>query len=55
VQVLAQVFRRLSLNELKNAFDASKRRFFGNLTGLAEPEAFAQRLDQLRRGDWSWR
>jgi hypothetical protein len=52
VRVLSRLFRRLFLQGLQDAFDASKLRFFGNLAGLAEPTAFATRLDQLRRIEW---
>ena len=31
---------------------AGKLRFFGNLANLAEPQAFARRLGELRRLDW---
>jgi hypothetical protein len=52
VRVLSRLFRRLFLRELQDAFDAGKLRFFGDLAGLAEPTAFASRLDQLRRIEW---
>jgi hypothetical protein len=52
VRVLSALYRRLFLQALQNAFDAGKLRFFGNLSGLAAPEAFTQRLDQLYRIDW---
>jgi len=52
VRVLARLFRRLFLRELKNAFHAGKLRFFSNLANLAEPSAFAKRLNELRRIDW---
>ena len=43
---------RLFLRELNNAFDAGKLRFFSNLANLAEPSAFAKRLNELRSVDW---
>ena len=52
VHVLARLFRRLFLRELDNAFGAGKLRFFGKLANLAEPQAFARRLGELRRLDW---
>jgi hypothetical protein len=52
VRVLARLFRRLFLRELENAFNAGKLRFFTNLANLAEPQAFARRLRELRRLDW---
>src|SRR5215207_7937023 len=45
-------FRRLFLRELENGFAAGKLRFFSNLANLAEPQAFARRLGELRRLDW---
>jgi hypothetical protein len=52
VRVLGRLFRRLFLRELENAFNAGKLRFFTNLANLAEPQAFARRLGELRRLDW---
>src|SRR5215217_1418599 len=52
VRVLSRLFRRLFLRELENAFGAGKLRFFSNLANLAEPQAFARRLGELRRLDW---
>mgnify|MGYP002479220030 CR=1 FL=1 len=52
VRVLSRLFRRLFLAELKAAFAAGQLGFFGELAGLAEPAAFARRLDKLRRVDW---
>jgi hypothetical protein len=52
VRVLSRVFRRLFLAELAAAFAAGGLGFFGDLAGLAEPAAFAQRLRELRRLDW---
>jgi hypothetical protein len=51
-RVLSRLFRRLFLQELKNAFGAGKLRFFTNLANLAEPQAFARRLRELQRLDW---
>src|SRR5215813_3239628 len=48
VRVLGRLFRRLFLRELENAFNAGKLRFFTNLANLAEPQAFAPRLRELR-------
>ena len=50
--MLSRLFRRLFLRELENAFRAGKLRFFGKLANLAEPQAFARRLGELRRRDW---
>lgn len=52
VRVLSRLFRRLFLEHLQDAFDTGKLRFFGNLASLAEPTAFASRLDQLRCIEW---
>jgi hypothetical protein len=52
VRVLSRLFRRLFLQNLQEAFEAGKLRFFGNLAGMVEPTAFAARLDQLRRIEW---
>ena len=40
------------MRELENAFGAGKLRFFSKLANLAEPQAFARRLGELRRLDW---
>jgi hypothetical protein len=42
----------LFLHGLREAFDAGKLRFFGDLAGLAEPSAFTVQLDELRRINW---
>jgi len=52
VRVLSRLFRRLFLQELQAAFAAGQFGFFGDLAHLADPRAFTQRLDQLRRTDW---
>jgi hypothetical protein len=52
VRVVSRLFRRLFLQELQAAFAAGQLGFFGNLAQLADPAAFTQRLDQLRRTDW---
>lgn len=52
VRVLSRLFRRLFLQELQAAFVAGQLGFFGDLARLADPAAFTQRLDQLRRTDW---
>jgi Putative transposase len=40
------------LQNLQDAFETGKLRFFGNLAGLAEPTAFAAGLHQLRQIEW---
>jgi hypothetical protein len=52
VRVLSRLFRRLFLQNLLDAFEAGKLRFFGNLAGLAESTAFAAALDQLSHIEW---
>ena len=52
VRVLSRLFRRLFLAELDVAFAAGRLGFFGALTGLANPAAFARRLNELRRVEW---
>lgn len=52
VRVLSRLFRRLFLEQLQAAFEASALGFFGDLAGLAEPAAFARRLYELRRVAW---
>jgi hypothetical protein len=52
VRVLSRLFRRLFLQNLQDAFETGKLRFFGNLAGLAESTTFATGLDQLRRIEW---
>ena len=52
VRVLARLFRRLFLDELRAAFEAGDLGFFGELAGLAEPAAFARRLRAVRQVDW---
>ena len=52
VRVLSRLFRRLFLQGLQAAFTAGTLGFFGALTSLAEPAAFAKRTAELRRIDW---
>lgn len=52
VKVLGRLFRRLFLERLAAAFANGALRFFGELSPLAEPRAFAARCASLRRLDW---
>ncbi|TRD13675.1 IS91 family transposase [Palleronia caenipelagi] len=52
VKVLSRLFRRLFLEGLMRLHRTGKLRFFGDLGGLAEPDAFATRLAPLRKTDW---
>jgi len=51
VRVLSRLFRRLSLEGLIRLHKASKLAFFGELAGLADPDAFADHLAPLRKTD----
>ncbi|WP_456304801.1 IS91 family transposase, partial [Acidocella aquatica] len=52
IRVLSRLFRRLFLEALQGAFEAGELSFFGDLTGLAEPDAFAEKLRALRQIEW---
>src|SRR5271154_775319 len=52
VKPLARLFRRLFLEHLTTAFDAGTLNFFGDLSSLAEPAAFAAHLVAMRRISW---
>jgi hypothetical protein len=52
VRVLSRLFRRLFLEKLQAAFDASKLAFFGALARLADGAAFTRCLAELRRTEW---
>jgi hypothetical protein len=50
--VLSPLYRRLFLTLLQAAFDDRKLQFFGSLTSLASPAAFAACLRPLRATPW---
>lgn len=52
VRVLSRLFRRLFLEKLSAAHQAGQLRFYGTLTGLSEPDAFAACLAPLRKVEW---
>lgn len=52
VRALTRVFRGKYLQALHHAFTAGKLRFAGSLASLANPEAFATWLQDLRQHDW---
>ncbi|MGZ2386086.1 hypothetical protein ACVIDN_007510 [Rhizobium brockwellii] len=52
VRVLSRLFRRLFLNELKQAYDLGQLQFFGDIAGLADPLAFNRTIKAARRIDW---
>ena len=52
VRVLSRQFRALFLEQLRAAFANGELRCSGALSGLADPDAFATRLDAADRIDW---
>ena len=52
VRVLSRRFRTLFLERLRAASAAGELRFCGTLAGLADPGAFAGRLNALRSIEW---
>lgn len=52
VKVLARLFRRLFLDGLARLHKTGKLRFFGDLTKLADLEAFTDHLAPLRKTNW---
>ena len=52
VRVLSRLFRRLLLEKLRTAHEASRLRFFGDHTPLADHDAFANYLAPLRKAEW---
>ena len=52
VRVLSRLFRRLLLEGLQVLHRAGELAFFGDLTGLSEPQAFAAYLAPLRKIEW---
>ena len=52
VRALARVFRGKYLQALYRAFTTGKLRFAGSLAALADPQAFATWLRDLRQQDW---
>ena len=52
VRVLSRLFRRRFLEGLQRLHDASKLKFFGDHTDLADAQAFKAWLAPLRRCEW---
>ena len=52
VRVLSRLFRRLFLEKLVDAFDASKLEFFSSLQSLRERCSFLDYLAPLREAEW---
>ena len=51
VQVLSSLFRRLFIEKLRAAYD--QLQFFGEVSGLADPDAFRRFLKPLRQITWN--
>jgi hypothetical protein len=52
VRVLSRLFRRLFIEGLMALHRAGELGFFGDLTGLSEPQTFATYLAPLRKKEW---
>jgi len=52
VRVLSRLYRRLFLKALEEAFDKRQLEFYGDIEGLAQPEAFERLLKKCRKIDW---
>ena len=52
VRVLSRLFRRRFLEELAKVHHAGQLKCFGDLAGLADPQAFARWLAPLRASEW---
>ena len=52
MKVLSRLFRRLFHEGLARLQKVGKLAFFGNLSELADPDAFAAHLAPLRKTDW---
>jgi len=52
VRVLSRLFRRLFLEQLRQAFADGKLRFFNNLAALQGPDAFASYLAPVAQAEW---
>jgi hypothetical protein len=52
VRVLSRLYRRLFLQRLQASFEGHKLQFFGTLTRLCEPAAFARYLAALCDVEW---
>jgi hypothetical protein len=52
VRVLSRLFRRLFLEKLAAAHEAGQLQFYGVLTGMSQPDAFAAWLAPLRKIEW---
>ncbi len=52
VKVLSRLFRRLFIEGLTRLHKVGKLTFFGNLSSLADPDAFASHLAPMRKINW---
>ena len=52
VKVLSACFRRIFLDELRQAHADGKLKFFGDLADLTDPSRFAQFLAPLKKSKW---
>lgn len=52
VHVLSRLCRRLFLEHLQAAYRAGRLHFFGTLAPLAQPDAFGEALERLRKTRW---
>jgi hypothetical protein len=52
VRVLSLLFRRLFLEQLQNAFDFGKLKFFTALESLRDRRAFVRYLEPLKKAKW---
>ena len=52
VRVLSRLFRRLFLAALREAFAKTQLRFFGDLKGLTDSDAFENYLTPVRSAEW---
>jgi len=52
VRVLSRLFRRLFLQALRTAFDDGRLKFFNDIVGFADLQAFARLLTTASRRDW---
>jgi len=52
VRVLSRQFRALFLDQLRAAYAEGELHFFGTLAAMADPTAFAARLDAAAQIDW---
>jgi hypothetical protein len=52
VRVLSRLFRRLFLQQLRQAFDAGKLHFFNSLATLQDPDSFASYLAPAAQAEW---